>query len=220
MIALEHISLNYGDRVVLEDFTLHLPIGQTTCILGPSGCGKTTLLHVAGSILSPQRGQVSGMVGQRGAFIFQENRLLPWLDVLENLTVHRIEQPRAVEYLEKVGLCEELHTMPEELSGGMQRRLAIARALAYGEDYHWWDEPLQGLDLETTDRILSLIKTELEAKTALIITHSPEEAFALAQEIILVQGPPLTVRERIAVDSFNGVGELRNRLIQIPAISD
>ncbi|MGI6679194.1 MAG: ATP-binding cassette domain-containing protein [Dehalobacterium sp.] len=193
MICFRGVSKSFGEKMVLNQLDLSFPDQQTTCILGPSGCGKTTLLHLAAGLLKPDRGTITGFENRRKTFIFQENRLLAWLNGEENITFLGVKKERARAYLEKVGLKEDAQRRPGELSGGMQRRLVIARALAFGGDYYFFDEPLQGLDPRTAGQILTLLKEELQGKTALIITHNPEEAQALGHHFMYVDGLPFRV---------------------------
>ena len=86
MIQVEHLTVRYGDKTALQDINLTIPLEGITALVGPSGCGKTTLLRVLGGLLTPQQGQVTGLEPKDAAFLFQENRLLPWRTVLQHLT--------------------------------------------------------------------------------------------------------------------------------------
>lgn len=201
MIELRQVNLAFEEKRILTELSFALPEGQVTCLLGPSGCGKTTLLRVMGGLLAPNSGTVEGLAGLRTSFIFQEDRLLPWASALGNLTAVNIGEAEAAKALADVLLSEDLHTMPAELSGGMRRRVAIARALAYGGDCFFLDEPLRGLDPATAAPVLEAMRRALTGRTALLITHSPEEALALADVIVRVQGPPVRVlASRAAID--------------------
>ena len=120
----------------------------------------------------------------RCSFLFQEDRLLPWAGALKNLTAVGIPPTAAREALAQVGLSAEEAALPDSLSGGMRRRLAIARAAAYGGDYFFLDEPLRGLDEATALRALDCLRGAMRGKGALLITHNPEEARLLADEVI------------------------------------
>lgn len=201
MIALHRVTKSFGEKDILSDFSWTLPEDQTTCLLGPSGCGKTTLLRIAAGLLAPDSGQVS-LSPQRCSFVFQEDRLLPWYDALANLTVLGIDPHRAIQALGDVLLGDETHTMPDQLSGGMRRRLAIARALAYGGDCFFLDEPLRGLDPATAAPVLHAMRDKLQGKTTLLITHSPDEALALGERLVLVEGPPVRIVQEADTESF------------------
>ena len=183
MLELTNIFKSYGDKTVLDGFSLKIKGGERICLMGPSGGGKTTALRIACGLISPDSGSVRrGYV--RSACVFQEDRLLPWYDALANLTCLGIDSAKAKSYLEKVGLTGEEHTLPEQLSGGMQRRLALARALAFGGDMYFFDEPLAGLDDATKNDVVSLLENELMGKTALIVTHDAEAAKRLGSKIV------------------------------------
>ena len=193
MIALQHLSKSFGEKTILRDFSLEFAPGIITALLGPSGCGKTTLLRLAAGLEKPDSGEVLRDSGARLSFVFQEDRLLPWFSALDNLTAAGISRDDALRDLARVGLAGEEHKKPAELSGGMRRRLSIVRALAYGGDFFFLDEPLQGLDPGTASSVLSLLRQRLEGKTGLLITHNPEEALALAGQIVIIAGPPVRI---------------------------
>lgn len=208
MIVLKQVNKAFAPKDILHDFSLPLPEGRTTCLLGPSGCGKTTLLRVAAGLLSPDSGTVEGLPG-RISTVFQEDRLLPWFDALENLTALGIPQAQAMAALDSVLLGGDAHTMPAALSGGMQRRLSIARALAHGGAYFFLDEPLRGLDPATAQPVLSAMQSALSGHGGLLITHSPEEALALGQTLLLVDGPPVRIIHRASVTDFSDAEALK-----------
>ncbi len=209
MLRFDNVSFSYGEKTVLKKFSFFAEEGTTTCILGPSGAGKTTLIGLASGLLKPQEGEIVPFHGKRSTFVFQEDRLLPWLTAKENITAVGAEEARAVKFLQETGLADALEKYPDELSGGMKRRLSIARALAFGGDTFFFDEPLQGLDIKTSRGILSLIKQEISGKTAFIITHSPDEALAFAGRIILVAENPLKIVEEIDGGDFSSGAELK-----------
>lgn len=190
MIALEHITVRFGEKTVLDDFSLSLPENGVICLSGPSGCGKTTLLRVLCGLQKPDAGTVCG-VGAC-AVVFQEDRLLPWLSAEKNITVTTgISQEEAASWLQDMGLGQEGKSLPGELSGGMRRRAAIARALAAESDVLLLDEPFQGLDVETKERIYPMVRAAAERKPVVLATHHTEEARALGAEILKLSGPPL-----------------------------
>lgn len=207
MLRFENVSFSYEGRKVLLNFNFSAKEGEATCILGPSGLGKTTLLSLSAGILKPAAGIIEPLSG-KASFVFQEDRLLPWFTAAENLKAVGISPERAAEYLSKVGLGAEADKFPAELSGGMKRRLAVARALAAGGEVFFFDELLQGLDLKTAGEILSFVKSEISGKTALIITHSPAEAFALGERIVLMGKSPLEILADVPKSNFASEAEL------------
>ncbi len=205
------VSLSFDGRVILEHFQFSLKENTRTAVLGTSGSGKTTILRLAAGLQKPDSGVAEPFPG-RPSFLFQDDRLLPWSNALENLTALGIPPDRAKEYLAKVGLAGEENKLPEELSGGMKRRLAIARCFAYGGDAFYLDEPLQGLDIKTAGDVLAFMIGELRGKPALLITHNPEEALALANRIVIVSGPPLQVVSDRPSSNFEDPDELKAAL--------
>ena len=186
MFSFDNVCRRFGDTAVLDGFSVSFDEGRVTCILGASGCGKTTLLRLASGLDRPDSGRVELPSGKY-SFLFQENRLFPWLTALKNLTAVGISAGEAERWLRAVGLSDSAQKLPSELSGGMQRKLAIARALAYGGGCFFLDEPIQGLDEETA------AGDELRGRTALVVTHHLGAARSLADRTLTVGGSPLRV---------------------------
>lgn len=190
MIELSHLSFAYGDRAVLSDLSLALPAQGITALQGPSGCGKTTLLRLLAGLERPQAGRITGISPGEGAILFQENRLLPWRTVGQHLTdvLPRERWGEAARWLELVELDGEGDTLPSALSGGMGRRLALARCLALGGSIYLLDEPFAGVDPDRTRRILARIRT-LGIPVVLASHQAP--VLDLADRVIALDGPPL-----------------------------
>lgn len=180
----------YGDKQVLHDLTLTLPESGITVLHGPSGCGKTTLLRVLAGLTQPQMGDIEGLCPAATAFLFQEDRLLPWRTVQQHLTdvLPKDSRNQASRWLELVELTGEEDSFPAALSGGMRRRLALARCLALGGERYLLDEPFSGVDLPRALRIMARLK-ELNAPVV-ISSHEPA-ILALADRVLTVDGPPL-----------------------------
>lgn len=176
MIQVEHLTVSYGDKVALEDVSLTIPLDGVTALVGPSGCGKTTLLRVLGGLQIPAQGRVTGLEPEKTAFLFQENRLLPWRTVWQHLADaaprHAATPPEA--WLELVELEGEERVYPAALSGGMARRLALARCLALEREVLLLDEPFTGVDPQRAHRILQRLK-EL-GKPVILVAHEPHLA--------------------------------------------
>ncbi len=176
MIKLQNVSLRFGEREVFRDFSASIPLSGVTAVSGPSGAGKTTLFRLILGLQKPDFGTVSGLEGKRPAVVFQEDRLLPWTDALGNVSLVSDEK-RAAEALAAVGLSGSERLLPDQLSGGMKRRVALARALAYGGDLLLLDEPFTGLDDESKRAAAEAIRRA--GLPALIITHDASEAALL-----------------------------------------
>ena len=192
MIQIDRLSLSYGDKQVLENFSLSLPLEGVTALRGPSGCGKTTLLRCIAGLARPQGGQITGVSPRETAFLFQENRLFPWRTVEQHLTdiLPREERDRADNLLSLVELSEERLAYPGSLSGGMGRRLALARCLALPARLYLLDEPFAGVDLPRALRILDrLRKTD---RAFLLVSHE-EPILSRADQVLTLEGPPLRV---------------------------
>ena len=181
------LTLSFGEKQVLDRFSLKIPQGVTV-LSGPSGCGKTTLLRVIAGLEHPQSGQVEGITPAETAFLFQEDRLFPWRTVEQHLTdiLPRSRWDEVPRWIALAGLEGEEHRRPAALSGGMRRRVAIARALAAPARVYLMDEPLKGLDRDTKQAVLSLIREETRNGLLVLVTHDPEEARG-ADQIVTVE---------------------------------
>ncbi len=185
MISVKNLSFSYGDKVVFDNFCAGFSSG-ISCITGPSGRGKTTLLRIIGGLEKNFQGEVKCPYSKIG-YVFQEDRLLPKISAAENVLAVMSERDikKAVNWLEKLGL-EEADTMalPGNLSGGQQRRIAIARCLAYEPDLILLDEPFKGLDPALAEKVAKVIK-ETGVPTIAVL-HSKEEIDYLGGEVFSV----------------------------------
>ncbi|WP_283608981.1 ABC transporter ATP-binding protein [Faecalispora anaeroviscerum] len=198
-MKIEHLNQKYGERAVLQDFSLELPERGTVCLFGPSACGKTTLLNCLAEILKPESGRIAGLSGKRISYVFQESRLLPWATVQENveLVLPAGQTQAALEWISRVGLLPYAGQYPRELSGGQRQRVAIARALAYGGEVLLLDEPFHALDQAAAQKMASLLQQSFPESLKLLVTHNREEAERLSDQIYFLDGPPLRVISRI-----------------------
>ncbi len=192
MIALHNISLSFGEKSVLSGFSLSLPDTGVVCLSGPSGCGKTTIARILSFLQKPDSGSVDGICPGEAAVLFQEDRLLPWLSALGNLTAV-CDDHTARRLLKAMGLSKEADAMPAELSGGMRRRIALARALAYDSRLLILDEPFNGIDEAAKTSLYPLIRQAAKNKPVLLITHHAGEIEALSDDVIELDGPPLRI---------------------------
>lgn len=185
MLKLTGISHRYGDQPVLENRNLILHPGQRLALMGPSGCGKTTLLRIALGLLKPTEGTAENSF-RKTSVVFQEPRLLPWRTALENVNLVLGDGKSTLEtagtFLKQVKLSEAADKYPRELSGGMQQRVAVARALAADGDLLILDEPFKAMDEALREQIISRV-AETQA-AILLVTHEESEAEMLGCEII------------------------------------
>ena len=190
MIELRDVTVRYGDKLVLDRFSLDIPHCGLTALSGPSGCGKTTLLRVLAGLTRPEGGTVSGLDPSRTAFLFQEDRLLPWRTVSQHITdvLPRSRRGEAGRWLAFAELEGEGESYPGALSGGMARRLALARCVALGGGLLLLDEPFAGVDQERTARMLERLRG-LDVPIVLA-THQPQ-VLSACDRIIALDGPPL-----------------------------
>ena len=195
MITLSNISIQFNDQYVLKDFSVSFPEQGAVCLFAPSGSGKTTILRALCGLSHMESGSISGLDGKRLAVLFQENRLLPHLTALDNLklVLPKERQHEALHWLEKLGLAQDADKTPLQLSGGMNRRLASARTLAFGGDIYLLDEPFQGLDEETLQQTLQVVKEAVQGKLLILVTHRREEALALCDRILTLGERPLKI---------------------------
>lgn len=189
-MKLSHLNFCYGDKVILKDFSLDLPDTGITALAGPSGCGKTTLMRLLAGLEAPQSGTLEAPQGRDTAFLFQENRLLPGLSAGDQIRVVLPRGEDPLPWLAAVGLGYEASTLPDALSGGMQRRVALARCLAYGRDKKLLllDEPFTGIDPERTVSLMEFIRS---LKVPVIYSAHDAQSLALADRMVRLEGPPL-----------------------------
>ncbi len=178
-MKIEHLSFSFGDKRIFEDFTLEICDGRITALMAPSGCGKSTLLRLIAGLLKPQRGKIDTQNRSVG-IMFQEPRLFGQLTALQNVALvikdKANAKQRAEDLLEAFGVADAADKYPEELSGGMAKRISLARAIAYDADILLLDEPFSALDKDTKTSVMNASKQLLRGKTVLLVTHDPAEA--------------------------------------------
>jgi ABC-type nitrate/sulfonate/bicarbonate transport system ATPase subunit len=197
-LEIKSAEKKFDGQTVFRNFSLKLPQSGTVCLFGPSGCGKTTLLNCIAGLETLDSGEITGKKNHRISYLFQEDRLLPWVSASENVSAvlrgsSSQNAAAACEWLERVGLSGEENKRPEELSGGMRQRVAIARALAYGGDLYLLDEPFHALDEEAKAEIIALFKEQTPHALKILVTHDAREAELLADITYVLSGPPLNI---------------------------
>jgi NitT/TauT family transport system ATP-binding protein len=212
---LKDILASYDGVPVLDRVSLSLEKGSITVVLGPSGCGKTTLLNLIAGLKESDGGSRLGFEGCRFSYAFQEPRLLPWLDCRENLAfalsglvsadglAEEGAAARIDRFLAAAGLEGAAARKPNELSGGMRRRLSLARAFAYPSDMLLLDEAFQAVDLrmklELMDAFLDLLREE--GRTVVCVTHDVEEASYLADRAVVLSPRPARIIDSFSVEA-------------------
>ena len=222
-IRVDRLTKRYGDRTVLEDVSFDVAAGEIVSVVGPSGCGKTTLLRAIAGLAPPTAGRVS-IEGQEVteppegvALVFQHFGLFPWKTVFGNvaygLTVagmrRKDAEPRVRQLISLVGLDGFENSYPHQLSGGMQQRTGLARALAIEPRVLVMDEPFASLDAQTRDLLqLELLRIWEQRPTAMVfVTHSIDEAVLMGDRIVVLSGKPSHVHDVVDV----GIGRPRGR---------
>ena len=193
MIEIRNLKKTYGEKTVFENLSFSFPKGKCAVFTGASGIGKTTLLRVIAGLEPADEGEVRGTQNLRATYIFQENRLIPHLSALDNILCVAPEKEKALYYLERLGLADASGKAAAKLSGGMKRRLSIARALACGGDIYYMDEPLRELDEGTEEAAARLLAEEIRGKTAVLITHDAAFAETLGDVIFSFTGEPMAL---------------------------
>lgn len=184
-LTLENICKKYGEKTVLQDVSFVFPGGRRTCIMGPSGCGKTTLLRIILGLETPDAGTMTGRP-ERLSAVFQENRLFEDFSALSNVAAvcSKEDKGKIEEHLTALGLGDSLTKPVRTLSGGMKRRVAIARAVLAPGELMILDEPFTGLDKDTKAVVLEYLKTHTQGRTLILVTHDPAERDALAHRVL------------------------------------
>lgn len=178
-LRIEGLCKAYGQRPVLQDFSYTFPQCGVVAIMGPSGQGKTTLLRLIAGLEKPDSGQITLPQNTTLSMVFQEDRLIPSLTVLENILVAtngtEADKQRAHHCLDRLGLGGEGERYPAKLSGGMRRRVAIARAVVHGGTILLMDEPFKGMDEALAHQVMDFV-LEQRDRLILFVTHHREEA--------------------------------------------
>lgn len=191
-ICAQGICKSYGDRTVLNNLTFVLPAGSRTCLTGPSGSGKTTLLRILMGLEVVDGGRISGPEGLRCAAVFQEDRLFEEISALRNVRLTAAKGTDDAQLRAELGQIlppEALDLPVRKLSGGMKRRVAVARAVLAPSDFLILDEPFTGLDGETKRCTASWILERQGGRTLLFSSHQEEDAKLLKARTIRI--PPV-----------------------------
>ena len=213
-IVVDRLSKHFGSLPVVADVSLDIRDGEFVAIVGPSGCGKSTLLNIIAGFERPDGGSVKieGVKpkgpSRNGIMISQHGSVFPWMTVRQNLlfalsgSSHPNQVDLADRYIDLVGLEGFENAYPHELSGGMLKRVELARALVVKPEILYMDEPFSALDALMSLRMQTELRRILdeERHTVLLITHDVEEAIYLADRIIVLSPRPTTIQASFNVD--------------------
>ncbi|WP_174364835.1 ATP-binding cassette domain-containing protein [uncultured Caballeronia sp.] len=219
-LSVQRVDKIYANgTVALEDVRLTIPQGDFVSLLGPSGCGKSTLLKMFAGIETPTHGHMRwwgqpfdtvGSAGRRMSMVFQEATLMPWASIADNVRLpldlagvpRRDADARVADALANVGLENFGKVRPRELSGGMQMRASLARALVTEPDLLLLDEPFGALDEFTRNKLDSDLRTlwKKRGMTVVFVTHSIYESVYLSERVVVMQARPGRVIAEVAID--------------------
>ncbi len=190
-LQIKGLCFSYGEEPILNNLNLTVEKGKPLVLLGKSGIGKTTLLNLILGFIKPNSGEISGIdETTRVSVMYQEDRLFPQISVYKNLKLVKKELNlnEAGKLLSELGLEKNiLNKLPGELSGGMRRRIALARCLIFPAELVLMDEPFKGLDIESRKKCLGAVKKYIAERPALIISHDPHDAEAIGAETVRME---------------------------------
>jgi NitT/TauT family transport system ATP-binding protein len=213
-------------HLALDRLDLTVEDGEFLCLVGPSGSGKTTLLRILAGLDRDFTGRLSLPPGLHSAIVFQEPRLMPWLTVVDNLMLvaparDAAARDRALALLEEVDIADFADAYPGQLSGGMQRRVALARALLVAPELLLMDEPFVSLDMPTASHLRALV-TQLwrgRRMTSIFVTHDLREAVVLATRLLFLTRSPgraaLDWRPDLPPPGQRGAGEIEAAVAEL-----
>lgn len=212
--GVKNINKSYKDLKILDNISIDFEEYKTTCILGESGVGKTTLLNIIAGITDKDTGDIIGFGDEVSSFVFQEDRLIEWKNVKDNISfvlqkkIKKIEIENLIDkYLKLVNLEEYKYYYPKDLSGGMRQRISILRAFIYPSRILIMDEPFKSLDINNKQIVMELFKKlkTVERKTCILVTHDVEEAITLGDKIVILSNKP--TRVNVIIDNSSILDE-------------
>ena len=188
-IRINDLTKSYDGKLVLKNLNIEIKGNEFNCIMGESGIGKTTLVNILMGLVDKDNGDITGIENKRISVVFQEDRLCEDLGAVENIRLvcdKKISNDEIIQVLQDLGLGDSLNKKVLLFSGGMKRRLAIARAIIAESEIVIMDEPFMGLDMELYKKTILYVKKKLKGKTVIIITHREQECIILEGHILYI----------------------------------
>lgn len=219
--TIRNLSKSFNELKVLENLSMEIKREGITCIMGPSGCGKTTLLNIIAGLSTADSGEVIGFEDKL-SYVFQEDRLIPWKCVEENIHFvlkGRMENGEITsttnKFLSMVGLEEYKNYYPNALSGGMKQRISILRAFVYPADLMLLDEPFSSLDLARKNNLIQFFKDLVlkENRCVILVSHDMDVAIQLSNKIIVLSDKPTRVKK--VLDNIYRIEEREENYIKM-----
>jgi len=212
IIRIENINKRYDDNIIFENFKIDFYENKINCILGKSGCGKTTLLNIISGVIQNDTKDFKGIENVGISYIFQDDRLIEWLTVEDNikLVIKKHYNEKEInelcdKYLKLVGIYEYKNYYPQRLSGGIRQRVNIARAFIYPSKIIIMDEPFKSIDIKNKMIIMDNFKEILQKdnRTVLFVTHDIEEAIYLGDSGVILGDRPVKIKK--VFDNIKGI---------------
>lgn len=220
-ISIKNLNKVYGNDKIFDNFSIEFDDDKVNCIVGESGCGKTTLLNTIAGLVKVDSCEINGITDRDISYVFQEDRLISWLTIKENLEITLKKYIKKDELNEKVckilklvGIDEIEDKYPHELSGGMKQRVNIARAFGKPSKIILMDEPFKSLDYKIKyiiiDEFMEILKKE--KRMVILVTHDLDEAIYFKGNIIVLGGRPVSVKGVFKSDLENKKNTIMNLL--------
>ena len=204
IISIKNINKKFNNKIIFENFNIDFYENQVNCIIGKSGCGKSTLLNIISGIIKNDDDKFETIEKYGVSYIFQDDRLIDWLTVGENITlvVKKLYNKKKCDdlcnkYLSLVGIKEYKNYYPQMLSGGLRQRVNIARAFIYPSKIIIMDEPFKSIDVINKEIIMNNFRKiiEKEKRTVLFVTHDIDEALLLSDKIYVLGKSPVEIKK-------------------------
>ncbi|MCC3869766.1 ABC transporter ATP-binding protein [Terrisporobacter mayombei] len=215
LISINNINKKFNEKVVFKNFNIDFYKNKVNCIIGKSGCGKSTLLNIISGIIPNDNENFETIEKYGVSYIFQEDRLVDWLTVGENITLvvkklynKKMSDELCEKYLDLVGIKEYKNYYPQMLSGGLRQRVNIARAFIYPSKIVIMDEPFKSIDVINKEIIMNNFKKilEREERTVLFVTHDIDEALLLSDKIYVLGNSPINIKK--IIDKKDNIGKI------------